>query len=73
VVAASGGEQTIETQYFDGDRTAWGRYRARRREITPLASRLSPSDYMFEAMPYALGAALLIFAGARLLRRRMPR
>lgn len=41
VVAASGAEQTIETQYKDGDRSAWGRYRATRRDVSPLASRLS--------------------------------
>jgi hypothetical protein len=71
VIAASGDGQTIETQYRDGDRAAWGRYRAAKRDVTPLASRLSHADYIYEAMPYALGAALLILAGARLLRRRL--
>ena len=71
VVAASGMEQTIETHYRDGDREAWGRYRASRREVVPLASKLSVSDYLYEVLGYALGFALLVFAGARLLRRRI--
>jgi hypothetical protein len=70
VVAASGAEQTIETQYADGDRSAWGRYRAGRREVTPLASRLSVQDYIYSAMPYALVIALIIYVGAVLARRR---
>ena len=73
VVAANAGEQTIETNYRDGDRTAWGRYRATRREITPLASRLSFSDYMFSAMPWGLGVALLVYLVAGYARRRLLR
>jgi len=71
VAAAAGGEQTIETQYQDGDRAAWGRYRATRREVAPLASRLSPQDYIYSAMPYALGVALVVYLGAGFLRRRI--
>jgi len=72
VVAGSGtGEQTIETQYKDGDRAAWGRYRATRNDITPLASRLFAADYMFAMIPWALGFAFVVFIGARLAQRRM--
>ena len=70
VVAASGAEQTIETQYKDGDRAAWGRYRATRREVTPLASRLSAADYLYSVIPYALVIALVVWLGAWLVRRR---
>jgi len=70
VVAASGAEQTIETQYQDGDRSAWGRYRATRRDVSPLASRLSVQDYIFSAIPYALVFALIVYLGAGLARRR---
>ena len=71
VIAATAGEQTIETNYQDGDRMAWGRYRATRREITPLASRLSFSDYMFTALPIGIGVALLVFLVAGFARRRL--
>ena len=70
VVAASGAEQTIETQYQDGDRSAWGRYRATRRDVSPLASRLSAQDYIYSAIPYALVFALIVYLGAGLARRR---
>lgn len=73
VVAGAGtGQQTIETNYKDGDRSAWGRYRATRRDITPLASRLFVSGYMFGAFPYALVLALAVYFGAGLVQRRMP-
>ena len=71
VVASSGAEQTIETQYKDGDRAAWGRYLASRREVTPLASRLSPSDYIYSVIPYALFTALILYLSAWLVRRRI--
>jgi len=71
VVAASGAEQTIETRYEDGDRSAWGRYRAGRREVAPLASRLSNADYIYGVIPYALVVALIVYLGAWLARRRM--
>jgi hypothetical protein len=70
VTGDKGGEQIIETQYQDGDRAAWGRYRATKNEVTPLASRLSASDYIYYAFPFALAAAFLIWFGAGLLRRR---
>ncbi len=71
VLATAGAGQTIETTYKDGDRAAWGRYRATRREVAPLASRLSPADYLYTVIPYALGIALIVFFAARLARRRM--
>jgi hypothetical protein len=73
VVAGDGAEQTIETEYSDGDRSAWGRYRATRREVSPLASRLSPQDYIYGVVPYALGVAVIIYIGAGFLRRRIRR
>lgn len=71
VMESSDGGQTIETRYKDGDRSAWGRYRATRRDVTPLASKLFGSEYMFSALPYALAFAFIAMFGARLLRRRM--
>ena len=71
VVSSAGAEQTIETEYSDGDRAAWGRYRATRREISPLASRLSPQDYVYSVVPYALGVAAIIYIVAGFLRRRL--
>ncbi len=70
VVAVSGAEQTIETQYQDGDRSAWGRYRATRRDVSPLASRLSVQDYIYIALPFALVFALIVYLGAGFVRRR---
>ena len=71
VVAEAAGEQTIETRYQDGDRAAWGRYRAGRRDITPLASRLSVSDYLFYVLPIAMLLAVALFVAARVARSRM--
>jgi hypothetical protein len=73
VVAEAGGEQTIETRYSDGDRSAWGRYRASKREITPLASRLSVHDYLYSVTPYALLFAFIVYFSAWLARRRIPK
>jgi len=71
VVAEAGGEQTIETQYADGDRSAWGRYRASKRDITPLASRLSVADYAILVAPFALFFAIVVLVVASKARRRM--
>lgn len=68
---AGTGQQTIETNYKDGDRDAWGRYRAARRDITPLASRLFEVSYTFVAIPIGLLFAFVICSGARFARRRM--
>ncbi len=73
VVAASGAEQTIETQYQDGDRSAWGRYRATRRDVSPLASRLSVQDYIYIAFPISLVFALIVYYGAGFARRRISK
>jgi hypothetical protein len=69
-VAEAGGEQTIETNYAEGDRQAWGRYRAGKRDVTPLASRLSVSDYIFYVLPFAILLDIILFVGARLARKR---
>jgi hypothetical protein len=69
VIAEAGGEQTIETQYSDGDRAAWGRYRAARREVTPLASRLSIHDYLYYVAPFAMLFAFAVWLAAKLARR----
>jgi hypothetical protein len=73
VAAEAGGEQTIETQYQDGDRAAWGRYRAGKRDVTPLASRLSLSDYLFYVVPFAILLAIALYVGARIARGRLRR
>jgi len=70
VVSQGGGEQVIETRYQDGDRSAWGRYRAGKRDIMPLESRLSPQDYVILVGPVAFIFALLVFFGARMARPR---
>ena len=73
VLAEAAGEQTIETRYQDGDRAAWGRYRAGKRDITPLASRLSPQDYMILVLPVAILLAIALHVGARIARGRLRR
>lgn len=73
VVDRSDAGQTIETEYRDGDRAAWGRYRATRNDVTPLASRLFSEHYMYGAIPYALVFALAICVAASFVRRRMRR
>lgn len=73
VVSGTGNEQTIETAYQDGDRRAWGSYRATRRGITPLTSKLDEVFYLYAAFPFALFFAVVVFYGAGYLKRRMQR
>ena len=61
----------IEVEDKDDDRTVWSRYRATSTEVTPLASRMFYFGYMFGALPYAFGAALLLYGIGRFLRRRL--
>ena len=63
--------QVIEVEDKDDDRTVWSRYRATPTDVTPLASRMFYFGYMFGALPYAFGAALLLYGIGRLLRRRL--
>jgi hypothetical protein len=73
VVAERPGEQTIDTHYRDGDREAWGRYRATKDGVTGISSRAFDSFYLFSAVPYAFGFALLFIVGGRIAKRRMQR
>ena len=73
VVAERPGEQTIDTHYRDGDREAWGRYRATKDGVTGISSRAFDSFYLFSAVPYAFGLALLLIVGGRIAKRRMAR
>jgi len=73
VVSGTGNEQTIETAYQDGDRRAWGSYRATRRGITPLTSKLDEVFYLYAAFPFALLFAFAVYYGARYFKRRMQR
>lgn len=72
VIAESDSGQLIEVveQYHDGDNTIWSRYNATRTKITPVSSRMAYFGYMFQAVPYAFGFALILFIIGRLLRRR---
>ena len=70
VTGGSADEQTIETDYRDGDRSAWGRYRATKRDVVPLASHLSAMDYIpMVVLPSFIVAVVLLVAG-RIVRRR---
>lgn len=63
--------QVIEVEDYDSDRTVWSRYRATSTDVTPLASRMFYFGYMFGALPYAFGTALLLYGFGRLLRKRL--
>ena len=63
--------QVIEVEDKDDDRTVWSRYRTTATDVTPLASRMFYFGYIFGALPYAFGAALLLYGIGRLLRRRL--
>lgn len=67
-----GGEQLIEVveSRQGGDNTIWSRYRAARSSITPEFSRMFYFGYMFQAIPYAFGIALLLYVTGRYLKRR---
>jgi hypothetical protein len=56
-------------KYKDGDNTIWSRYRATNTMVTPVSSRMFYFGYMFKALPYAFGAALLLYGTGRALRR----
>lgn len=71
VLDNQGSAQVIEVEDKDDDRTVWSRYRATGTDITPLASRMFYFGYMFGALPYALGNALVLYGVGRFLRRRL--
>lgn len=62
--------QEIEVIDVDDDRTVWSRYRATATGVTPLGSRMFYVGYMYQALPFAMLLALLVYAGGRLLWRR---
>jgi hypothetical protein len=68
-IAAGQVIEVIET-YHDGDNTIWSRYEATHSTITPVSSRMFYYGYMFGAIPYATGFALLLYMTGRLLKRR---
>ena len=61
--------EVVET-YHDGDNTTWSRYKATHSTITPISSRMFYFGYIFTAVPYAIGLALLLYVMGRFLRRR---
>lgn len=71
VLEDSGQAQLIELveKYKDGDNTIWSRYRATNTTVTALSSRMFYFGYMFKALPFACGAALLLYGTGRALRR----
>jgi hypothetical protein len=71
VLEDSGQAQLIELveKYKDGDNTIWSRYRVTNTMVTPLSSRMFYFGYMFTALLYSFGAALLLYGTGRVLRR----
>ncbi len=71
VLEDSGQAQLIELveKYKDGDNTIWSRYRATNTTVTPVSSRMFYFGYMFTALMYSFGAALLLYGTGRALRR----
>ena len=71
VLEDSGQAQLIELveKYKDGDNTIWSRYQATNRTVMPLSSRMWYFGYLFTALPYSFGAALLLYGMGRALRR----
>ena len=61
--------EVVESDH-DGDNTIWSRYEATHSTITPIGSRMFYFGYMFSAIPYALGTALILYATGRTLQRR---
>jgi len=70
VLESSEAHQVIEVEETDDDKTIWSQYRATSSEVTPLTSRMFYMGYMFSALPWALGIALLLYGIGRFLRRR---
>ena len=73
VLEDSGSEQVIEVveAYHDGDNTIWSRYRATPRTITPESSRMMYFGYLFGAIPYSFGMALLLYVVGLIMRQRL--
>ncbi len=70
VLQSTAAAQEIEVIDLDDDRTVWSRYRATATNVTPLGSRMFYVGYMYQALPFAMLLALLVYVGGRLLRRR---
>ena len=63
-------KQKIEVQYSDDDVIAIFRYTAEENRIEPLYSKLAAPGYMFGAIPYAWGFAVIVYLVGKLLRRK---
>jgi hypothetical protein len=63
-------KQKIEVQYSDDDVRAIFRYIAEENRIEPLYSKLAAPGYMFGAMPYAWGFALILYLVGKFLRKK---
>jgi hypothetical protein len=70
VLEDQGSVQVIEVEDYDDD-TVWSRYRATATDVTPLSSRMFHHGYMFGAVPFAFGVALLLYGIGRFLRKRL--
>ena len=70
VVEESQVDQIIEVveKYHDGDNTILSRYRATPSTVSPISSKMFYFGYMFQAIPYAFGTALLLYVMGRFLR-----
>jgi len=73
VIAEDGPELLIEVveTYHDGDNTIWSRYKATHSNITPISSKMFYFGYMFSAIPYAFGIALILYIIGQMLKRRI--
>ena len=73
VLEDSGSEQVIEVVevYHDGDNKIWSKYRATPGTITPESSRMMYFGYMFSAIPYSFGMALLLYVVGVIMRQRL--
>ena len=70
VTSVSPKKQIIQVQYSDDDVTAIFRYIAEENRIEPLYSKLAAPGYMFAAIPYAWGFAIILYLVGKLLRRK---
>ncbi|MFZ5572062.1 MAG: hypothetical protein ACOZF0_16810 [Thermodesulfobacteriota bacterium] len=61
----------VVESYRDGDLTIWSRYRATPSTVTPEFSKMFYFGYMFQAGPYAVVAALLLYLIGRYAKRRL--
>jgi hypothetical protein len=64
-------EQVIEVVTGDDDGEILSRYRAISTDIIPLGSRMFHMGYMYQALPFAFGAALLLYGIGWLMRRKI--